>query len=131
MTRHRRTGRQREELYDREADKARAMGRGEHPICNLCDLPVAPGQEWDESHVGRPAALGGRDVGVAHRRCNRRHGAQVVTPMVAKAKRARQKHIRAALRSRRPLPGARDSNIKIRMNGPPVDRRTGERWRGW
>lgn len=123
------TARQREQLYDREAKAARTSGLGEYPICNLCDCPVGPGQAWDESHVGAPKALGGTDTGLAHRRCNREHGARIVTPMVAKTKRSRQKHIGARLRSARPLPGGRDSNIKITINGGPVDRRTGEPWR--
>src|SRR5690242_9817296 len=53
------------------------------PICNLCGEPVRPSDPWDESHVGAPKAHGGRRTGVAHRACNRRDNALVVTPMVA------------------------------------------------
>ena len=130
MTRRRLTARQREDLYNREAVKARDSKRGEYPICNLCNLPVTPGQDWDESHAGRPAALGGTDTGIAHRRCNRIHGATIVTPMVAKAKRTRRKHIRASAKAKHPLPGGRHSPIKITLHNGPVDRQTGEPWRG-
>ena len=87
------TPKQREALYDREVERALVAGRGDCPICNLCDTPVTPGQPWDESHVGAPAALDGHDTGIAHRKCNRDHGAKVVTPFVAKAKRMRRRHI--------------------------------------
>lgn len=87
------TPKQREQLWDQEVEKALVTGRGDCPICNLCDTPVQIGQPWDESHIGAPAALGGDTVGIAHRKCNRDHGAKVVTPFVAKAKRMRRRHI--------------------------------------
>lgn len=113
----------REKLWDRES-----QGR-DHCVCNLCGLPVRKGDAWDESHEGAPAALGGRRTGVAHRRCNREHGARIVTPMVAKAKRTRQKHI-GAWRSARPLPGGRGSRVSKKMDGSVVRRMTqGEKLR--
>jgi hypothetical protein len=63
------------------------------PDCNLCHLPVFPGDDWDESHVPVPKALGGKATGVAHRLCNRRHNNLDVTPRVAKAKRQHRKHV--------------------------------------
>lgn len=126
------TARKRQELYDREAAKAKASGRGEYPLCNLCGLPVSPGQQWDESHdPGRPRAFGGTDTAIAHRRCNRDHGARFVTPMVAKANRQRFAHTGAKLKSRRPLPGGKSDAIKKKMDGSVIDRRTGAPWRGW
>ena len=124
--RHRLTTTQRRALYESAVESARAAGR-EHPACNLCPHPILPGQAWDESHVGAPHALGGTDVGIAHRRCNRIHGAQVVTPMVAKAKRTGDK-FRDIKRSRNPIAGGRDDPRKRTMGGQVVDRATGERW---
>jgi hypothetical protein len=84
-------------LWSREKTAAYRAGRGLLPICNICDLPVLECDAWDESHdPGRAAACGGRSVGIAHRLCNRRHGAQVVVPMLAKADRAGARHIGAA-----------------------------------
>ena len=37
--------RRRDDLYEREAAAAQDANRGEHPICNLCDLPVTPGAD--------------------------------------------------------------------------------------
>lgn len=108
----------REELYDR------CRGENTFPICNLCPLPILPGQEWDESHIGAPAALGGTETGVAHRKCNRDHGAKVVTPMVAKAKRGRQKFIGAWV-PQTPMRGGRSDSIKRTMSGRVVPRGRG------
>lgn len=83
----------REDLWAREKLHAYLNGRGDHPICNICDEPVTPDQAWDESHEGAPKALGGKSVGVGHRKCNRDHGAQVVTLMVSKAKRGHKKFV--------------------------------------
>jgi hypothetical protein len=78
----------REALYDR------CRGAAEFPTCNICDQLMLVGDAWDESHDpdGSPHCFGGTETGVAHRTCNRRHGAEVVRPMDAKATRNRQKH---------------------------------------
>jgi hypothetical protein len=117
----------RQKLYDSEVAKARAAGRGDIPICNICDCPVGIGQAWHESHDpdGMPKALGGTEVGIAHDRCNLDHGAKVVTPFVARMKRIRAKHT-GAYRSQNPLPGGRNSNLKKKMDGTVVDRSTGQ-----
>lgn len=107
------TTKQRQQLYDREQERARLAKRGDYPICNLCDGPVGPGQEWDESHCPSKAkAFGGTQTGIAHRRCNRDHNHRFVTPAVAKAKRLRAKHTRAKIASHRPLPCGRNSPFK-------------------
>lgn len=108
----------REELYDR------CRGDNEFPTCNICKLPVdGVHQAWDESHDpdGPPHCFGGEDTGVAHRACNRRHGAQVVRPMDAKATRNRQKHI-GAFQTRRKLPGGRTDWRKRKVDGRVVMR---------
>lgn len=109
---------QREALYDRCRD-----GRP-YALCNLCGLPVYPGDAWDESHFPIPKALGGTETGIAHLRCNRDHGAKIVTPTVAKAKRVRQKHIGARERGKgyRPMPCGRRSAWKKKISGEVVKR---------
>lgn len=106
----------REKLYDR------CRGENEFPICNLCFTPVDGTRDaWDESHVGAPHCFGGTETGVAHRDCNRRHGAEVVTPMAAKAKRVRRNFIGASV-SDHPMPGGRDDTIRRTMSGRVVKR---------
>lgn len=88
---------QRAALWAREATNAYLDGRGRLPICNLCNLPLAIGDDWDESHAPeKPRCFGGRRVGVAHRLCNRDHGSKVVTPALAKSNRVRNRHIGAS-----------------------------------
>ena len=66
----------REALYDR------CRGSAEFPTCNICGQLILVGDAWDESHdpEGSPYCFGGTETGVAHRACNRRHGAEVVRP---------------------------------------------------
>jgi hypothetical protein len=113
----------REKLWDSEQVRAVANRRGPYPICNLCDCPIGPGQDWDESHIGRPKALGGKLVGCAHRRCNREDGAKVVTPFVAKAKRMAWADKRCT-RSDDPLPCGRKSQWSKTMRHGIVRRKT-------
>ena len=124
--RSRLTTTQRRALYNSAVEAAKAAGR-EHLACNLCPHPILPGELWDVSHEGAPAALGGTTTGLAHRRCNRIHGATVVTPMVAKAKREADKW-RDIKRPSNPMPGGREDSRKRTMKGEVVDRATGERW---
>lgn len=126
LSRHRLTTTQRRALYDKAVEVAREAGQ-EFPACNLCGQPIRPGELWEESHVGAPAALGGTDSGVGHKRCNRIHGQQVVTPMVAKAKRTGDKFLDIK-RSRNPMRGGRDDRMKKTLSGMVIDRETGERW---
>lgn len=85
--------RQREQVWQLECLAAHKAERGQYPICVHCDLPVTPDQAWDRAHVTVPAALGGKQVGVGHRKCNQLDNNQVVTPMVAKAEAVRKKHV--------------------------------------
>jgi len=120
MTRRRYSARERTALWDQ------CCSEQEFPICNICGLFVFPGQAWDVSHdpQNAPAALGGDAVGIAHRRCNRRHGAVVVTPLVAKIKRIRAKHIGAheCERGRRAMPCGRASPWRKKLSGEVVMR---------
>jgi len=123
------TSKQREELYDREVEKSQLAGRGDLPICNICDLPVnGASQAWDESHEKhKPKWLGGIVDGIAHRRCNRRHNNTHDTPLFAKGKRQRQRYIGARVSSGRALIGSIASGIKkpLRAFARPIDRATG------
>lgn len=97
--RRRFTPKQRLAIFQREAGRAQAEGRGDggNPVCLHCGLPVLAGIDaFDIAHAPeRPHCLGGETVGVAHRACNRRDGAQNVTPMFAKVTRVQQRHIGA------------------------------------
>jgi hypothetical protein len=107
MIRRRLSTRQREQLYAAEVEKAQIAERGDYPICALCDLPVEPGQAWDESHQKhKPRWLGGAVDGIAHRRCNRRHNNRHDTPLFAKNERMRKKHL-DLVRSSQPMPGGK------------------------
>ncbi len=115
------TSRQREDLYDR------CRGEAEYPTCNLCLLPITRGQEWDESHNPYlPRALGGLVDGIAHRKCNRDHGAQHDVPLIARITRLRQKDIGAFVKRSRPIIGSKRSGIKVSFNRPPVWRDSGK-----
>jgi hypothetical protein len=102
----------------REALYERCRGDNAVPTCNICQLPVLLNEPWDESHdpEGLPHALGGDETGVAHRDCNRRHGAEVVIPLVAKVKRIRQKFI-GAFRTKQPMPCGRNSARSAQIGG--------------
>lgn len=126
MIRRRLTSKQREALYQSEADKAREAGLGDLPFCNICKMPILRGREWDVSHdPSKGRWLGGLVTGIAHRKCNRDHGAQVETPKFAKSERTLKRHLDFT-RSRTPLPGGRDDSIKKTMRGDVVVRATGQ-----
>lgn len=108
----------------REALYERCRGDGEFPLCNLCHLPVTPGQDWDRSHHPVPRALGGKETGIAHVRCNREHGAKVVTPAVAKGKRVRRAHLGVTRPGigRHRMPCGRHSKVKMTVDRQIVPR---------
>jgi len=102
------------------------------PDCNICGLPIFAGDDWDISHAPVPRSFGGTAIGVAHRACNRLHGAQVVAPAAAKAKRQRRKHlgVTAPGRGPAPLPCGRLSRRKKTFRNGVVERpEPGERHR--
>lgn len=87
----------RAKLWQREALNAALDGHRRLPICNLCGLAVEIGHDWDDSHAPeKPKCFGGTRRGVAHRRCNRDHGAKVVTPAFAESNRKQARHIGAS-----------------------------------
>lgn len=85
--------RHRERLWSQEEFKSHQAARGRYPICVHCDLPVTPGQDWDEAHVVVPKCFGGKSKGIAHRRCNQLDNHLVVTPAAAKANEVRKRHL--------------------------------------
>lgn len=127
MIRRRLTSKQREALWQSEAEKACAAGLGEFPMCNICGFAILPAREWDESHdPTKPRWLGGKVTGIAHKKCNRDHNAQIDTPSFAKNERIRKRHLDFT-RSRTPMAGGRDDTLKKTMRGEVVSRATGER----
>lgn len=121
------TNKSREQLYDSEKIKAQEAVRGDFPICNLCGCSILPGRKWHESHNKYlPRALGGSVDGIAHDRCNLKHNNDHDTPLVAKRKRVRQKHI-GAFRPRTKFPGGKNSDRYRKVSGEVVLRATGER----
>lgn len=118
----------RTKLWKREALNAYLDGRGRFPICNLCDLPVAPGHDWDESHAPeKPRCFGGTRTGVAHLRCNRDHGAKVVVPAFAESNRKQRQHIGAAGPGlgKSPMRAGRRSSVKKTFRHGVVPRLSG------
>ncbi len=118
----------RDYLWSRECAAACKAGRGNLPICNLCDQPVAATDPWHESHLpwrGAPAHL--RSVGIAHERCNLVHGRTVVVPALAKAARVRKLHLglKRPGEGRHPLPAGVNSRITKTLRGRVLPRLSG------
>jgi len=110
--------RHRDYLYSEARTAAQLAGRGDHPICVHCDLPVTPGQDWDEAHVGTPRCFGGKAKGIAHRRCNQLDNNLVITPLAAKANEVRKRHlgIKGPGLGRHPMRGGRRSRERKTMH---------------
>lgn len=119
--------RHRDNLYGDAKVAAHLAGRGEHPICPHCDLPVTPGQAWDEVHVTVPRCFGGKSKTVGHRRCNQLDNNQVVTPAAAKANEVRKRHlgITGPGLGRNPMRGGRRSRERKTMGHGVQPRLTG------
>jgi hypothetical protein len=96
-------------------------------LCNLCRMPVDPGEAWDISHIGVPAAHDGQTVGIAHRACNHADNHVNVIPFVAKTKRMYRNHhgIDEPGLTPQALPFGRKSKLRKKLNGEIVPRRSG------
>jgi hypothetical protein len=118
--------RHRDYLYGEAKTAAYLAGRGEHPICPICDLPVTPDQAWDEVHVTVPRCFGGKSKTVGHRDCNQLENNKVVTPAFAKAERVRKRHvgITGPGLGRHPMSCGRRSRLKKTVGGRVVARLT-------
>lgn len=121
--------RKREALWQCEELKSYRGGLGNVVICNLCGREVVKFVDaWDESHdPAQPRVFGGRSVGIAHRACNRLHGAQVVRPLVAKCDRIKKRHLGLKLpgTGRHPLPAGVRTRITRTMHHGVKPRLTG------
>lgn len=93
--------------------------------CEHCGAKLMPGRTvYDHivpGHIGGEATLD--NCQVLCRACDKPKTAGDLT-MLAKVKRVRSKHIGAAPKSRRPMPGGRNSPLRKRMDGT-VERREG------
>lgn len=118
-------------LYEAETAKARELGFGDLPICNICRSPIRPPGLWHVSHNPLlPAALNGLIDGIAHAKCNIDHARNFDVPLITKVKRIAEKH-RDIHRPVIALPGGREDPRKRKMNGRVVSRENGELWRDW
>ena len=91
--------------------------------CAVCDVKIGPatGLEWD--HI-IPLAMGGEDeIANLQPLCRADHRSKTGSDAtaIAKAKRLEAKHL-GAYRSRSPLPGGKDSNLKRKVSGQTVAR---------
>ena len=93
--------------------------------CHICSGLIQVGKSWDLDHI-IALALGGEDVDenlapVHAKTCHRTKSTGGDVPALAKAKRREARH-KGAYRSKRPMPGGRDSPWKRRMDGKVVRR---------
>jgi hypothetical protein len=112
--------------------KTRALAAWERTrgVCVTCEMKIdGVKQRWFVEHI-RALELGGKDeddnLGPAHVACKAGKDADD-HHRAAKAKEAKRIDLGIKDPNRRRMPGGRDSNIKIKMDGTRVDRRTGER----
>lgn len=94
--------------------------------CHLTGRKIMPGDAWDLDHI--QALINGGEhreanLAPALRDAHRRKTAEDVK-LKAKIARTRARHLGIRQPSR--MAGSRDSNIKIKLDGTIVDRRTGE-----
>lgn len=122
------------EAYDRATD-ADGIARCEcHRVWQLptyrsgCGSILSPGNIFYE-HINCDRLGGLNDLDNAAclcKTCWKLKTAGYDRPKIDKAK--RQHDMARGIRRRSSLPGSRDSNIKLRLNNTPVDRRTGLPW---
>ncbi len=99
-----------------------------HGCCEMCGAVLRPGRFAYDHRIadglnGEPTL---ENCVVACDPCHGRKTALHDVPAIAKAKRLEARRLNADTPSRNPLPGGRSSNIRKRMDGSVVDRRTGE-----
>jgi hypothetical protein len=98
-----------------------------------CGCALGPGNVFYEHII--PDNIGGDNsldnCAVLCKTCWRAKTDTYDLKVIADANRQRDRNRGIRPRSWRPLPGGRDSDVRIKVNGGPVDRRTGQPWRGW
>lgn len=100
-----------------------------HVFPVACGRPIGPGNTFYE-HIDPDAISKRGDIdncAVLSRTCWRIKTDSYDKPVIAKSRRIRDMNFGIKARFRKRLPGGRDSNFKIKMDGTVVDRRTGER----
>ncbi len=100
-----------------------------HVFRAACGCPVGPGNLFYE-HIDPDAICGRNDLdncAVLTKTCWRIKTDHYDRPVIAKSNRVRDRYIGARSPSWRPMPGGRATNIKIKVGGGVVDRRTGQR----
>jgi len=100
-------------------------------ICCICKQKIDGTRDrWIDEHI-IPLALGGSNDlanrGPAHEACARDKTKDDLRS-IAKAKRAKQRHLGIRKPSR--MPGSRNSPFKLKLDGTVIDRRTGEPVKG-
>jgi hypothetical protein len=143
--------RHRDVLYSLAKARARLAGRGEFPICPLCDLPVTPDQDWDAVDPGaarcksEPSksrsskscpskscpskscpSKSRPSQAVGHRRCNAQANPALGKSATDKADRVRKRHagITGPGLGAHPLPCGRRDRLRRTMRGRVLPRRT-------
>lgn len=105
--------------------------------CDNCTARLSVGNvHYDErtdgefDHAQSDAMLGDPTLENCQVLCRSCHGRKTKRDrkIIAKSNHVRDRARGIKTRSLRQLPGNRDSNIKLRFNAPPIDRRTGEPW---
>ena len=99
-----------------------------HDCCAMCARRIGPGDKWTCDHIA--ALVNGGE----NRESNLQPLCAWGTPEKDKADVAekakvyaiRRKHHGIKSRKSRPMPGGRDSPVKIKICGEPVNRKTGE-----
>jgi 5-methylcytosine-specific restriction protein A len=109
----------------RKATKADAWLRCKG-ACEKCGLVLKPGG-FAYDHV-IPVAMGGdatlRNCEVLCDGCHGEKTGKGDVPQIAKAKRQQAAHIDTKTKSRRPLPGGKDSGVKLKIGGGTEPRGT-------
>jgi 5-methylcytosine-specific restriction endonuclease McrA len=97
-------------------------------ICWRCGLKIDTlKEEWHVGHVGVAHAFGGDKVAPEHKSCNMKDCYEVVIPAVAKSNQVWSKR-NERRKSRSPMLGSKQSNMKRCVDGRVIDRRTGREW---
>lgn len=101
--------------------------------CEGCTARLSAGNvHYDEridgefDHDQPDAMLGESTLENCKVLCRTCHGLKTKQDRKTIAKSNRVRDLARGIRNRSKLPGSRDSNIKLRINGPPIDRRTGK-----
>lgn len=99
-------------------------------ICHICKtrIDAERGEAWEVEHV-LALEISGRDdwenLRPAHVSCHKFKTA-ADKKIIAKGNRIRARHLGIKKKTGRAMPGSKDSNVKQKLDGTWVDRRTGE-----